>query len=114
MILHTITLPTTDNAGRSTEYALRNWQAIAVVLAGGFTRGCPETGAWLGSDNRLYSDITVTYRVACDRSDIWARLVAKAFELFPDQLAIMHAEIGTATIAERPKMPATLAYEAAE
>jgi hypothetical protein len=111
MILHSITLPTTDNDGRSTESALRAWQSIAVALAGGYTRGSPETGAWLGSDNRLYSDISVTYRVACDHETIWRKLVAKAFELFPDQLAICHAVIGTAEIENRL---ATSAYEAAE
>lgn len=101
MLLYEIALPKLDNAGRDCTAALLAWEQVALTNAGGFTRLPHAVGAWRGNDGREYHDIMQCYRVAVDTAPQFAPLLNSAFVLFPDQVAIFYAQIGTATIRYR-------------
>ena len=105
MRLYEFTIPTHDNAGRSYEQARKRWEAHAIAAAGGLTiqPGFAQ-GVWV-DDGKEYRDQVTQYRVACEEST-FKLLLAHAFECFPDQLAIFTADLGEATIHERPKAAA--------
>lgn len=105
MKLYQITLPMFDNAGLNTNVARVQWEKAALQAAGGFTRLPAAEGAWLGPDGKTYTDRSRAYHIACEEW-AFAGLLAEAFRLFPDQLAIFTAEIGMAIIHERPKAAA--------
>lgn len=97
-----IALPTVTNDGKEYSDALQRWEGCALAIAGGFTRRPDGDGHWRDPDTgRVFVDRMRSYRVACDAKE-FARLLGIAFDLFPDQLAIFTAEIGEATIHNRP------------
>jgi len=102
MQLHTIKLPIATNDGASYGEALAGFENDALVLAGGYTSLPLQQGAWRDpKSGTVYKEWVQPYEVACD-ADTWADLVNCAFRLFPDQLAIFTADLGTADILERP------------
>lgn len=100
MNLYEIALPARDNAGKDVSGAHRAWQARALWLAHGYTEKLPARGVWQDGGT-TYVDEMIAYQVACDAA-VKDKLLAAAFELFPDQLAIFVSQIGTATIHGRP------------
>lgn len=103
LTLFEIQLPQRDNAGRFTTLALKAFEQEALTVAGGFSRCAPIEGAWRdGAEGKDYYDTMIPYRIACTRLQ-FTRLRGAAFRLFPDQIAIMVAEIGTAEIIMRDK-----------
>ena len=100
MNLYEIALPIRDNSGRETTKARLNWEAEALLIAGGYSQFAPTTGFWKDDTGKVHRDVCLRYQIACD-SVMWRTLVKHAFRLFPDQLAIYHARIGEATIEER-------------
>lgn len=103
MNLYMIALPLANNSGLSYRRSLQLWEAHALDLGGGYTKRPNGEGVWNGPD-RLYFEPMACYHVACDPAQ-WQRLLAIAFELFPDQHAIFHAHLGTATITDRGDAP---------
>jgi hypothetical protein len=102
MNLYQFILPTEDHNGKSYNEAHRRFKLEAIRIAGGYTeQGSRSFGAWQGPD-KIYHDKCNVYQIACTPSQC-DDIVSIAFKLFPDQLAIMYARIGEATIAERPK-----------
>jgi len=99
MNLYEIALPARDNSGKDTEQAQAAWCARALELAGGYTEKPPALGVWLDK-GKTYRDEMVGFQVACEPT-VKDKLLAAAFELFPDQLAIFVSQVGTATIHER-------------
>jgi hypothetical protein len=102
--LHTIKLPIASNSGASYSDALRQFEDYALCKAGGFTRaGTLDEGAWRDpADGTVYREWVQAYEIACPLP-AWADIVACAFRLFPDQLAIFTARIGEAVILDRPE-----------
>lgn len=103
--LYEIALPVTDNSGMGYAGALLAWEALALERAGGFTSFPEARGCWRGDDGRVYTDTMRPYRVLCSPAAMRA-LVFDAFRLFPDQVAIFVATIGTAEIINRGDMHA--------
>lgn len=102
MKLYSIALPDATNSGRKTLIARATWENRALELSGGFTRRPAGEGSWRDpKSGEIFHDVMHSYEVACGEL-VWRQLVAAAFELFPDQLAIFTAEIGYASIVERP------------
>lgn len=100
MNLYEIALPERDNSCGQLAEAHWLWRKAALDLAGGYTERPTGYGFWRDNGGMVFEDRMVSYRVACE-PDVWAKLVAKAFDLFPDQVAIFHAQLGTATIEYR-------------
>ena len=111
MKLFEITLPQRTNAGQFYTHALAAWENYAAMLAGGFTRLAPCDGVWLDG-NKRYHDTVIKYQVAC-APGLFLALREKAFDLFPDQVAIMTAELGTADITYRTARAVSTAREVA-
>jgi hypothetical protein len=105
MNLYEILLPVTDNDGADMGGAHNAFRNFLLEKVGGYTQAAPVRGAWLDGA-ATYHDTLVPYRVTCS-PDGWRKIVRRAFELWPDQKAIFHAHIGTATIEEYSKTPAT-------
>lgn len=106
MKLFEIVLPLLTNAGLSYEKARMSWEAFTTAQAGGFTRLPWADGAWLDpATKRIHAERVAPYRIACDQ-EVASRIIDKTFELFPDQLAVMVSEIGTAQIIARQQVPA--------
>jgi hypothetical protein len=107
MKLFEIALPDVSNSGMSYDIARKCFEDDALEYAEGFTALPAARGVWrakpsLGDPSpKTYRDVMHCYRIACD-AGTFAILINRAFYLFPDQLAIFHAEIGEATISERP------------
>ena len=104
--LYEIALPTKANDGSDYASALIAWEAKALQRAGGFTRRPDGEGAWADQAEasgpiKVYRDTMRPFRVACEQA-IMDDLLRDAFKLFPDQLAIFVATIGTAEIVYRP------------
>lgn len=101
MKLYQFTLPTHTNAGLSYELARKRWEAHAIAAAGGITKapGFSE-GVWR-SGGRDYRETVALYTVACEPAT-FKLLLAHAFDMFPDQLAIFTVELGNANVNERP------------
>ena len=99
MKLYQFLLPIADNTGKSYHDAITLWQSKALHLAGGYSLHGYVNGAW-SEGVIIYHDTLVDLHLACDQ-DIYEALVAATFDLFPDQLAIFTAEIGTAHIINR-------------
>lgn len=101
-----IALPLAANDGADYAQALTAWEASALSIAGGFTRRPDGEGTWQDpKDGTVYRDTMRSYRIACTAVQFDA-LVALAFELFPDQVGLFTAQIGTATIYDQK--PTTL------
>jgi hypothetical protein len=101
MKLWQFTLPNYANDGASYATARAEWERKARERAGGLTHIGMTVGQWVDA-GKLYYEPMQTYQVAAS-SDIADELLADAFELFPDQQALFRAEIGTASIVERPR-----------
>jgi hypothetical protein len=104
---YTIALPFFDNAGDTYAEAHSAWLRYAASAAGGYTVLPRVTGVWIDDAGKRYVDELVQYQIACDE-ETWRELVVCAFILFPDQKAVFHARIGTATIEERAEPCANL------
>lgn len=101
MRLFEIMLPQRDNADRFYKTALRGFEDLALQKIGGFTKLPPVSGQWRNPETgKIFNDEMVIYRLACSLPD-FLQLRRAAFVLFPDQEAIMTAEIGTAEIVLR-------------
>jgi len=100
--LYEITLPVADNTGQPTKLVLAQWEQAALRIAGGFTlMSEPVRGAWRDpSGGKVYTDYVRIYRVGCEAPQLEA-LLGETFDLFPDQLAIFAACVGTAEVRER-------------
>lgn len=101
MKLHQYNLPDRSNDGMTDYCAARaEWERWAIKAAGGVTYVGTAQGRWV-DDGKLYDERMHVYQVALEdgHHDV---LMAAAFALFPDQLAIFTAELGTASIVDRP------------
>lgn len=101
MRLYLFTLPVRTNAGLSCELARKRWAAFALKTCGGVTE--PQAfnkGVW-DSGETTYREEVAEYKVATDKAT-FAKLLAYAFEQFPDQEAIFTADLGEASINVRP------------
>lgn len=99
MRLHEIILPMADNAGAPCAEALARFEAWACRTYGGFT-ATEVRGAWSDASGKLYVERNVAYRIATNETynAMKSATIAKARELFPDQLAFCVAELGAAFI----------------
>jgi hypothetical protein len=80
------------------------WVEHALKFAAGYTYLGKRLGAWRDEDTGdLFTEQMHWYEVACDR-DVWDVLVAYAFQLFPNELAIYTARVGECEIIVRPKI----------
>jgi len=101
--LYQFNLPTNTNAGLSYEKARNDWAAKALELAGGYTL-LPgfALGFWKAPGSpRIYKDTIAVYQVACV-SRVAGLLLAEFWKLFPDQEAAFMADLGPASIIDRP------------
>jgi hypothetical protein len=110
MNLYEILLPVQDNAHKDMAAAHELFRAFLVDENGGYSMGRIQSGAWRAGNGMIMYDYMVPYRVACEPND-WRKIVARAFELWPDQETIFHARIGEATIEERPAPMDHAAYK---
>jgi hypothetical protein len=102
MRLYLFTLPVRTNAGLTCELPRKRWAAEALKVAGGVTE--PQAfnkGVWANGDGQTYREEVAEYKVATDKAG-FARLLAFAFDQFPDQEAIFTADLGEASIHTRP------------
>ena len=102
MKLYQILLPARDNDGAETWGVHVAWRQYVLNLVDGYTQQGVSSGLrqdW--QTGRIYTDELITYQVATTR-EMWRLCVAKAFELWPDQQAIIWAELGDATLEMRP------------
>lgn len=109
MRLYLFTLPVRTNAGLTCELPRKRWSAEALKLCGGVTE--PQAfnkGVWDNGDGLTYREEVAEYKVACDKPT-FAKLLAFAFEQFPDQEAIFTADLGEAAINLRPAADAKAA-----
>lgn len=100
--LYLFTLPVRTNTGLTCELARKRWAAEALKLCGGVTE--PQSfhkGVWDNGDGQTYREEVAEYKVACD-AKVFAKLLAFAFDQFPDQEAIFTADLGEASIHTRP------------
>lgn len=103
-LLFEIALPVKANDGADYAEALAAWEERALAVAGGFTRLPDADGAWRDpSDGKVYRDRMRGYRVMCNRRE-FTSLTYDAFRLFPDQVAIFTATIGSATVYDRASL----------
>ena len=102
MKLYEIAIPLCNNAGLSTTPERKAWEKTVLKLSGGYTRLPAADGAWGDDSGKVFLDRVYSYRLACS-AEVFAAVLAEAFRVFSDQLAIFTAEIGTATIHERKK-----------
>ncbi len=100
--LYLFTLPVRTNAGLTCELARKRWAAEALKLCGGVTE--PQSfhkGVRDNGDGQTYREEVAEYKVATDKAT-FARLLAFAFDQFPDQEAIFTADLGECAIHTRP------------
>ncbi len=108
MNLYEFALPTKANNGDDYSDALKAWEDIALNRCNGFTRMPDVDGFWRdGDDGKVYADRMRGYRIACKPAQMRA-MRDDAFRLFPDQVALFVATIGTADIVSRPRPAAPL------
>lgn len=101
MNLYQFNLPEASNDGLVDYGPARSvWEEAAIDEAGGFTSLGRQMGAWRSDDGAIYREPMHGYLVATTRERMEA-LTARAFDLFPDQLALFVAEVGQARIFER-------------
>ena len=101
MKLYQLTLPVLDNQGHSMVSAIDALDAYTLEVVGGCSRSGGISGLWRDQHNdKVYADQLVAWHIATAET-VFRLVLAKAFELWPDQLAIFWAQIGTATIEHR-------------
>lgn len=100
MPIYGIKLPLQDNAGRSTAFDIHDFASFVLDTVGGYTDAGEQCGVWRDDSGEVYRDTVHAFEVACNPEQ-WASIVAKAFECFPDQLAIYTANLGEAAIINR-------------
>ncbi len=106
--LYQFNLPTNTNAGLTYGPARTSWEAEALKLAGGYTLAPGfASGVWKG-ESRVYKETIAVYQVACEPR-VGAALEDAFWRLFPDQEALFVADLGPASIINRP--PAMVAAE---
>lgn len=98
MHLYELALPVRDNRGRPFDLQHDIFRADMLGAAGGYTELPVARGVWRGDDGCTYRSEMRAYRIACEHPLTFAQLIARAFDLFDDQVALFYAEIGTATI----------------
>jgi hypothetical protein len=97
--LFEIVLPLETNTGGSYDEAHETFRRSILDAVGGYTEMPDAFGTRLDGD-KLYQDRVRAYRVLCT-VDQWMTLVDTAFNLFSDQPAIFHANLGTAECLTR-------------
>jgi hypothetical protein len=97
MHLYRIILPVNDNGGKPCNGAHASFQAYVIDKAGGLTTSAATGAGHTGA--RIQREGVIAYDVACD-AQTFDKLVTRAIELFPDQVAIFTATIGTALFVE--------------
>lgn len=102
MTMWQFTIPNYSNDGASYADARKEWEHRAIAKAGGLTHVGLTVGQWIDERGKLFYEPMQTYQVGAS-TEVANDLLADAFELFPDQQALFRAEIGTATIFERPR-----------
>jgi hypothetical protein len=100
MNLYQFTLPVYTNNRDSYEKAHAFFQEYVLKTVGGYTDHGQVDGYWKNAEGREFRDRNRIYTVATTPA-IQDNLIAKAFDLFPDQEAIYSAQIGEATITMR-------------
>ena len=93
MNLYAITVPNTRGL-------LNIFENVALDLAGGYTFVGLTSGSWRDDTGTVHTDKMALYHIACT-APIFKRVVTLAFKLFPTELAIFTAKLGTATIVTR-------------
>lgn len=94
-----ITLPMQRNDGSVNRDDHDRFATHLLNAAGGFTRGPVSTGVWRDdATGEVFNDPVVTYRVALNSASAWPSILEKAGEIFSDQLALFHADLGDAWI----------------
>jgi hypothetical protein len=73
---------------------------------GGFSKSSGHFGVWYDGEGKRYEDRNIVYQIAC-HPDTFRSILAKAFELFHFEKAILWAELGTATVEYRQIAEAT-------
>lgn len=86
MKLFEILLPLRDNAGNSTSKARDAFAVFVLREVGGISILSDVKGAWRDDAGKVYHDICVPYRVACDNFSI---IVKEAHKLFADQKCLL-------------------------
>lgn len=99
--LYRFHLPTRANTGESYHNAMLAWRDWTINLVGGITIGALVRGVWIDDTGKEYEETIQLFDVACT-SEQHATLLQFAFNLFPDQVCIFHAELGKANISYRP------------
>jgi hypothetical protein len=101
MKLYEIALPLYHNSNTADYHNAHNLFSDRVIGAvGGLTKLPVAEGSWV-DEGTLYREPMQCYRIATDDPEIWDGIVALAFRLFPDQIAIYWSSIGDATITYR-------------
>ena len=97
-------LPYWHNDPHQTSYSEErsSWWEIALDIAGGVTSLPGVDGSWRDPavNGRTYNETMAPYRVLCS-SVAKDYLVAEALRLFPDQISIFVADLGSAEIIYR-------------
>lgn len=100
--LFEIALPTFKNDGGSYAIAHAKYRAWLLQQFSGYTMLPAANGAWRDpASGRVYRDRMIVYRVLWPCTDE-PDLLSRAFELFPDQIALYVSKIGTAEIVPHP------------
>ena len=101
--MYQITLPIRDNEGHDVMGQHVKFRQFVLNLIGGYTQLPQCQGIWDDPETRKYhTDDNLAYQIACVSDRVWDQIVAKAFDLFPDQISILHVRMGTATIDYAP------------
>jgi hypothetical protein len=98
--LYEITLPIYDNSGKQTETAHNLFKKVILETVGGYSTSSGY-GTWRDETGHIYEDKNIVYRIACEYHIFEREILPKAFELFPDQLAIFHGDVGWAWTTAR-------------
>lgn len=102
-------LPQLHNDGRKNyEASHKAFALFASAECGGLTKHATAQGLWIGENQRQFNENVTCYTLAIsgDAGEVdlaFARILRKAWELFPDQEALFSADLGTATVHQRPE-----------
>jgi len=90
-----------DNEGHPLPRSHGLFKAAMLQEAGGYSEVARNVlGQWQDETGRVYTDYSAVYSVAC-HYDVFMLLLARAWELFPDQEALFWVELGEAHISHR-------------
>ena len=96
-----IIVPVKDNTGRQMMAGHTQFRDTIIGVSGGVTE-IYVIGHWRGFDGILSSEVGMAYDFTV-RTDLELETIKRAFwRLFPDQKALFVAQLGYASIEERP------------